>query len=189
MERRSAAVEHTRQAILEATMRCHARQGILATSVQDVAREADVALGTVYRHFPTLNDLVSACGQASLASLGLPDDQEAKQRFDGARSHPERIARLVDAVASLYQPAAKSFLAVRDAADALPAAAQGHKRMEHAIDSLVEEALRPLPVSANQRRTVRALLDARFWETLTEHGLDAENKRDELNRLLTCALR
>lgn len=189
MERRTAAVEQTRQAILEATMRCHARQGILETNVQDVAREADVALGTVYRHFPTLNDLISACGTASLEALGLPDRQDAEQRFHGARSQAERIARLLDAVASLYEPAAKSFLAVRAAADALPAAAQGHRRMEEAIDILVEEALRPVKVSAEQRRTVRALLDARFWETLSDHGLDTEGKRHELTRLVTCALR
>lgn len=189
MERREAAVKQTRQAIVEATMRCHARQGILGTSLQDVAREADVALGTVYRHFPTLNDLVGACGQASLELLGLPDRQQATQRFHGARSRAERIARLVDAVAVLYQPAAKSFLAVRAAANTLPAAAQGHKRMEHAVDLLLDEALRPLEVSVSRRRTIRSLLDARFWETLGEHGLDADAKRSELIRLLTCALR
>jgi AcrR family transcriptional regulator len=189
MERRAAATEKTRQAILEATMRCHARQGILETTVQDVAREADVALGTVYRHFPTLNDLVSACGRASLEALGLPDREDARQLFNSARSHAERITRLVNAVAALYEPAAKSFLAVRAAAAVLPAAAQGHRRVEEAIDVLIEEALRPVKVSAERRGTVRALLDARFWETLTDRGLDAETKRSELARLLTCALR
>lgn len=189
MDRRAAAVEQTRRAIVEATMRCHARQGILATSLQDIAQEADVALGTVYRHFATLNDLVAACGAASLASLGLPDRQTATEHFRGACSRTRRISRLVDAVAAIYQPAAKSFLAVRAAADALPAAAHGHERMERAIDLLVDEALRPLDVSANRRRTVRALLDARFWETLTEHGLDADGARDELVRLVTCELR
>src|SRR5579884_2077102 len=189
MERRAAAVEQTRRAIIEATMRCHARQGILGTTIQDVAKEADVALGTVYRHFPTLNDLVGACGQASLELLGLPDREQARQRFRGARTQTERVGRLVDAVGSLYEQAAGSFVAVRAAADTLPAAARGHKLMEHAIDILVEEALGPLRVSATQRRTIRALLDARFWETLTEHGLDNESKRSELTRLLACALR
>jgi AcrR family transcriptional regulator len=154
-----------------------------------VPAEADVALGTVYRHFLTLNDLVTASGAASLKLLALPDRQAAKQRFHGARSMTERVRRLVDAVAALYEPAAKSFLALRDAAESLPAAVQGHKRMERAIDILVEEAVRPLSVSANQRRTVRALVDARFWETLTEHRLDPEGKRLQLNRLLICALR
>lgn len=189
MERRAAAVEQTRQAIIEATMRCHDRQGILATTVQDVAREADVALGTVYRHFPTLNDLVSACGQAALKMLALPDGERAKQLFGDVRSRAERIARLVDAVASLYEPAAQSFLAARAAAGALPAAAQGHRLMEQAVDVLVEEALRPFQVEASRRRTVRALLDARFWETLGEQDLDPQSRRRELTRLLTCALR
>lgn len=188
MERREAAVQQTREAIVAATMRCHARQGILDTTVQDVAREADVALGTVYRHFPTLNDLVRACGAASMQLLDLPDRAAAKRRFSGVRGQSERIERLVDAVASLYEPAAKSFIAVRAAADTLPAAAEGQKRMEGAIDVLVAEALAPLRLSASRRRTVRALLDARFWETLTEHGLDGESMRRELVRLLTCTV-
>jgi AcrR family transcriptional regulator len=188
MERRAAAVEATRRRIIEAAMRCHAEQGMRATSFEDVARRADVALGTVYRHFPTLDDLVGACGEVFFAMLGLPDRADVKARFRGARSRRERIERLVAEVAALYRPAAGAFLRVREAGDDFRAAAEGHRRMEGAIDLLVEEALRPLRPTRQQRRVVRALLDARFWMTLVEHGVDANAAERELADLVSCAL-
>lgn len=188
MERRAATVEQTRRRIIEAAMQCHAEQGIAGTSIQDVARRADVALGTVYRHFPTLEDLVGACGEQFFTMLGLPNREEAKARFREARSRPERIERLIGEVASLYRAAADAFLHVRDARHELRAAAEGHERMEGAIDLLVEEALRPLRPSLEQRRTVRALLDARVWTTLLDHGLDEEAAERLLADLVDRAL-
>lgn len=188
MERRTAAVEQTRRRIIEAAMQCHAERGIVGTSIQDVARRADVALGTVYRHFPTLEDLVGACGEQFFTMLGLPDRDEAMARFSGARSRPERIERLVTEVSSLYRPAAAAFLHVRDARHELQAAAEGHERMEGAIDLLVDEALRPLRASPDQRQAVRALLDARFWTTLLDHRLDADGAERLLADLVDRAL-
>ena len=52
-------------------MTAHAEQGIAAPSIHDVARRADVALGTVYRHFPTLEELVGACGKLTFERLEL----------------------------------------------------------------------------------------------------------------------
>ncbi|MGH2948156.1 MAG: TetR/AcrR family transcriptional regulator [Solirubrobacteraceae bacterium] len=188
MARRTAAVEQTRRRIIEAAMQCHAEQGIVATSLQDVARRADVALGTVYRHFPTLEDLVGACGEQFFALLGLPDREQSRARFRGARSRAERIERLLAEVTALYRPAAGAFLHVRDARRELQAAADGHERLEGAIDLLVDEALRPLRPSVAQRHAVRALLDARFWTTLLDHGLDADAAEALLAALIDRAL-
>lgn len=169
-------------------MQCHAEEGMLATSLQDVAHRADVALGTVYRHFPTIEDLVGACGEVFFALLALPDREEAKARFRGARSRRARVERLVGEVASLYRTAAGAFLGVREARDDLRAAAEGQRRMEGAIDLLVDEALRPLRATEEQRRLVRALLDARFWVTLVEHGLDPDAAELQLVDLVGCVL-
>lgn len=188
MERRAAAVEQTRRRIIEAAMQCHAEQGIVETSIQDVARRADVALGTVYRHFPTLEHLVGACGEQFFTTLGLPDRDEARARFRGARSRAERIERLLEEVSSLYRPAAVAFLHVRDARNEFQAAAEGHQRMEGAIDLLVDEALRPLRPSVEQRRAVRALLDARVWTAVIEHGVEADAAERLLAELLDRAL-
>jgi AcrR family transcriptional regulator len=47
--------------IAEAAAALHATQGALATSYAQIAQQAGVSLPTVYKHFPTLDDLMVAC--------------------------------------------------------------------------------------------------------------------------------
>lgn len=54
-----ADARRNRARILEAAERVFARQGA-AASTEEVAAEAGVAIGTVFRHFPTKRDLLSA---------------------------------------------------------------------------------------------------------------------------------
>jgi AcrR family transcriptional regulator len=68
MNRRRADVEETRRRITEATLALHAEKGIFGTSWRDIARRADVSVATVYKHFPTLEELVPACGELLVAS-------------------------------------------------------------------------------------------------------------------------
>lgn len=37
--------------IVEATLKLHGQKGIFGTTWQEIAQEADVAIGTVYKHF------------------------------------------------------------------------------------------------------------------------------------------
>jgi AcrR family transcriptional regulator len=53
MGRRTQAVTATRQRILDAALALYQEQGIAAATMQDVARRADVAPGTVANHFRT----------------------------------------------------------------------------------------------------------------------------------------
>ncbi|GAA3206017.1 helix-turn-helix domain-containing protein [Actinocorallia longicatena] len=46
--------------ILDAAERCMSRYGLERVSMLDVAREAEVSRGSVYRYFPTRDDLVHA---------------------------------------------------------------------------------------------------------------------------------
>src|SRR5260370_33334138 len=61
MERRAEASAQTRRRIVDAAIALHAEKGVLGTSWADIARRADVAVGTVYRYFPTHDQLVPAC--------------------------------------------------------------------------------------------------------------------------------
>jgi AcrR family transcriptional regulator len=54
--KRAEAVEETRRRIIQATFELHGEKGVVATSMQDVAERADVALRTVYYHYPTVDD-------------------------------------------------------------------------------------------------------------------------------------
>src|SRR5438445_5791973 len=58
--------------VLEAARRCMARKGTDA-QIDEIARLAGVGVGTVYRHFPTKDDLIEALAMARferLAELG-----------------------------------------------------------------------------------------------------------------------
>ncbi|MFC4115274.1 TetR/AcrR family transcriptional regulator [Nonomuraea zeae] len=55
--RRDRKKLQTRQAVGDAAMRLFLAQGFDAVTIADVAREADVAVQTVFNHFPTKEDL------------------------------------------------------------------------------------------------------------------------------------
>ncbi|HEV2060012.1 MAG TPA: TetR/AcrR family transcriptional regulator [Solirubrobacteraceae bacterium] len=189
MSKRSRSVEETRQRIIEATIAAHGELGMLETTYQDVAARADVALGTVHRHFPTVEDLVDACGRAFLPTLALPTPSDAADRFRNLASDTDRIERLAHDIADIYDRALPVFLEVRRASTRIAAAAEGLRAMEASIDALVDEALLPLNPTADQRSTVRALADARFWDALCGSGLNRQQIRATAARLLQCALK
>ncbi len=67
--RRVDSVEETRRRIVMATFEVHDEKGIADTTFRDIAERADVSLATVYRHFPTYDTIVEACGELSRSML------------------------------------------------------------------------------------------------------------------------
>jgi len=65
--RRADAVRNGKR-VLEAARRCMARKGLDA-QIEEIARAAGVGVGTVYRHFPTKDDLVEALAMARFQRL------------------------------------------------------------------------------------------------------------------------
>src|SRR5439155_17242751 len=72
MTRRAAANAETRRRIADAAITLHAEKGIHATTWPDIAKRADVALGTVYCHFPSLDQLVPACTSVNAVLMNPP---------------------------------------------------------------------------------------------------------------------
>ena len=105
MDRRTAAVEETRRRIVEATREMHNEKGILATSMQDIAARADVALGTVYRHFPSLDELIPACGGLNLELNPLP----TPRLFEGVESPHERLRLLMREIYANYERGERQY--------------------------------------------------------------------------------
>ena len=91
MDKRKAAVQETQQRIVEATLALHAEKGIFGTSWQDIAHRADVSVGTVYKHFPSLDELVPACGELMYAITRPPSLEDAPHIFAEANSPEERL--------------------------------------------------------------------------------------------------
>jgi len=163
MTRRSAAAEATRQRIVEATLRLHAEQGILATRAEDIALRADVAVGTVRRYFPTLDALVGACG-ARVYEIARPPTPEL---FAAAQSLEERVQLLVRELFASYQRAAPWIEVGRREKSRIPALAAGVAQFDSTVQAVVRATLGPLAGHDRIVRAVVALSDFGVWQSLT----------------------
>jgi AcrR family transcriptional regulator len=123
MRARQDAIEETRLAITEATMRLHERVGPRATTVSAVAEEANVTRLTVYRHFPTDDALVVACS--------------AHWRELHPRPDPSAWARIRDPVTRLRTALGETY---RWAATAAPMMTMIHRDVD-LLPSFVGEYL------------------------------------------------
>src|SRR5207244_2713395 len=92
MTRRAAASAETRRRIVDAAIALHAEKGVLGASWPDIAKRADVALGTVYRHFPSLDQLVPACTSENAVRMRPP----GATLLQGLTRPEERIRRFVE---------------------------------------------------------------------------------------------
>ena len=180
MTRRASATAQTRRRIIDATRALHTEQGIAATRWDDIAARAGVGVGTVYRHFPSLDELVPACGAAAMEVIALPDPEDASTRFDGANSPAERLRRLVQQVFAIYERGAPELHVIRNEPGAHPSVAQGKRDLEAALAALVEAA----GIPAEERAVVRAMIDLGTWQALRDQGLGPEAAVDAVSGLL-----
>ena len=78
-----ADARRNRERIVKSARRCMARQGLDA-QMEEIARGAGVGVGTVYRHFPTKDDLIDALASErferlrDLAHEALADDDPGR---------------------------------------------------------------------------------------------------------------
>ena len=180
MSKRSAAALETRRRIVDATRMLHTEQGIAGTSWDDIAARAGVGVGTVYRHFPTLDDLVPACGAVSMEIVALPAPDAAPALFEGLRTPAERMARLVETVFAIYERGAPELQVVRREPGAHPSVAAAAEQIDASLAALVKAS----GVAADDRALVRAMVDLGTWESLRGAGLDAPGAVAAMSELL-----
>lgn len=184
MTRRASAAAQTRRRIIDATLELHGEHGIAATSWDEIATRAGVGVGTVYRHFPSLDELIPACGEITRQVLALPDPGAA---FEGA-TPSERLARLVREAFAIYERGAPQLRAIRDEPGVHPNVAQAGQEVEAALGALIDAALEPVDVTAEDRAVVRALIDLGTWQALRAQGLGQPEAVSAVAELLTARL-
>jgi AcrR family transcriptional regulator len=189
MSKRAEAVAQTRQRIVDATRELHGEQGIAATSWDDIASRAGVGVGTVYRHFPTLDELIPACGEVTMQVLALPDCATMRTLFEDATQPAERIERLVREVFAIYERGAHELRAIRREADVHPRVTEDRDELDASLGALLDTALEPLDTSREERAVARAMVDLNTWEALRDQGLGPAESvaviTDTLSRRLT----
>jgi AcrR family transcriptional regulator len=165
--------EETRQRIVDALIELHETVGAAQTTVVEVARRAGVGRMTVYNHFPTEAEMVTAC-TSHWIELHPPPDVEAWSRIADPDERLE--GALVELYAYYRETHAMWTTAYRDArlVESLGEVmdATWFALLARAVEVLAKgRGLR----GARRRRLVGALrLAADFpaWRTLTDSGLD-----------------
>lgn len=176
--RRAETMAATRERILTATIALHAEQGIVVTSYKDIAERADVGLGTVYHHFPTLDDLIMACGGRLLELTGPPGPEV----FAGLRSSGARIDRLVEEVFAWYERYPQWRRAICDA-DKSETLCRGVARRNAVLRELIESAL-GLGGSADTVTIVLALVNFEVYRTLIEAGVSTKAAAQRIGHVI-----
>jgi AcrR family transcriptional regulator len=131
-----ADAERNRERILEVAKEAFARYGATA-SLDDMAKQAGVGPGTLYRHFPTREELLQSVYRSELEKLA-----EAEQKFAQTMPPMEALRAwlllFVDAIAAkqLIAPALNTLLG-----DPKKVFEASYAKMHQAIRALVKRAV------------------------------------------------
>jgi AcrR family transcriptional regulator len=185
MGKRRAAVEETRRRIVEAALALHSEKGIFGTSWQDIAGRADVSVATVYKHFPSVDELVPACGELVYAITRPPSLEDAPEIFAGARSLEGRLERLISELFDFYERGAP-YIETDFQERQLPAVQEWEAYMRATIEGLTREALRPVGPDERTVRAASALLDFSTFKSFLERDVQKEQAADIMREVLLC---
>jgi AcrR family transcriptional regulator len=166
-----ASGDPVRDRILDAALELHNSHGVLATTWEQIATRAGVPVSAVDERFPTIDDLVPACGGLAFGQLRLPPPEEAAGLF-ADRDARERLVALVSTLFDLYDRAAPSLETLRRDSGRLAVLANARAAVEESIDALVAAALEPEQRAPETVRLVRALTDVPVWRALRVGGVD-----------------
>jgi AcrR family transcriptional regulator len=170
LRRRAEGMEATRRRIAEAALELHGSIGPARTSLSAVAERAGVQRHTLYRHFPTEDDLFNACS-------GLFAAENPPPGLERWRAIGDPAERLTVGLGELYgwyeqtEPMLTNLYRDRALVESVDS------RMRR-TDAYMEEAARTLaagfPARGGRRRVlgaaVRHAVDFQTWRSLVREG-------------------
>ena len=189
MATRERAVQETRQRIIDAAISLHAQRGVIATNWEEIAERAGVSTATVYRHFPSLGELVPACARTAFeAGASLPTPAQAAAAFAGLTRPAPRIERLIRESCRCYELGAGWLAAARRDAKSVPALDRAVRLQDRVLGVLIQTALGDAFVDAQTMSVIKALIDFPFWKALTDAGVATETVPQVINDLVRSLL-
>ena len=189
MATRERAVQDTRQRIIDAAISLHAQRGVIATNWEEIAERAGVSTATVYRHFPSLGELVPACARTAFeAGASLPTPAQAAAAFARLTRPAPRIERLIRESCRCYELGAGWLAAARRDAKSVPALDRAVRLQDRVLGVLIQTALGDAFVDAQTMSVIKALIDFPFWKALTDAGVATETVPQVINDLVRSRL-
>jgi AcrR family transcriptional regulator len=174
MGRRAEAVARTRVRIVEAAMSLYQEQPVMATSMQEVARVADVSPGTVLNHFETPEELAEAVVEEIMRTLDPP----TSALFEGHTRPADRLRALARSLARFFERSEPWFHVHARERETVGAFAAGARRFDEGADGLIREALGD-PTDDRAVMVVRVLLDpSTFGHLRSRGGMDSDAAAD-----------
>jgi AcrR family transcriptional regulator len=168
-------------------LKLHGKTGIFGTSWADIAAEADVALATVYRHFPTLDDLVSACGDMLMERTRPPAPEDADALLNGVTDTVERLRRVARHLFAFFTRGGshlESDLRERE----LPAVQEWEAYLRATVRSLVCAALGDTGAGAGACDQIAFLFDRQTFWALRDRGIGPDDASETVARMAAAFL-
>jgi AcrR family transcriptional regulator len=170
LRKRAEAMGDTRRRITEAALGLHGSVGPARTTVSAVAERAGVQRHTVYRHFPTEEDLFAACSAHFAELHPFPD-------IGALRGEADPAVRLEAALTELYEHYADTAYMWRNIlrdVELVPAIPKAMAPFERQLDEVVQQLAAGWGARGNRRAVVTAAIrhaiDFRTWESLVQRG-------------------
>jgi AcrR family transcriptional regulator len=173
MSRRAVSRNETRNRIVEATAKLHGERGVLGTTWQDIAREADVSVSTVYAHFPSLDELLPACGQLVMSRVRPPTARDADEVIGDAHGTRERLLRVARALFSFYERGGPHIeVDIRERQ--LPGMREWEESQRATVAALVGAALAGEAPKEASLRLISAFFDLPTYKALRTRGVSTK---------------
>jgi len=131
MEVRTGQAALTRERILDAALATYRERGIGATSLQAIARRAEVSAATVLNHFGSADELARVVVARLTDTIRIPDDREWPER-----GREQRVRRLVAEMFAFYDRSTPWFEIFRSELGNDPALREGEISYWQAIGEL-----------------------------------------------------
>lgn len=177
--KRQASVDETKRRIVDAATLEFAEKGIPDTSMQSVARRADVAPGTVLYHYPTPDDLVEAAVERWIVDMEAP----SAEAIDPDAPLEDRVGALVVELYGLYERSEHAYR--------IYAKSPNHPVLERYetwwydnVNQMMARALGDLATDPETTKVVSVLVNPGFRGTLTSTGITAERSVDISTQLV-----
>jgi AcrR family transcriptional regulator len=167
---RAEQEEATRVRIAEAAMELHGSVGPARTTISAVADRAGVQRATVYRHFPTEEDLFGACS-AHWASLHPPPNFFA---WAEVADPDERLRVALAEIYAWYGSDVQMFVNTRRDAALVPAMRGPVEQTRAAMAAIADILLKGRPQRGRRRNriagAIRHATAFGTWYSLTQEG-------------------